>query len=100
MVIQGYYHNIQTDEKREYGEQHLWKLHYNYEIMPIVVEDIIAKGQRHELPVLVQGTKRETTTGNKFYETNRNGAGPHHIRRHPLARGVRHGRLLQRGGSS
>jgi nitroimidazol reductase NimA-like FMN-containing flavoprotein (pyridoxamine 5'-phosphate oxidase superfamily) len=60
VVIQGYYHIIQTGEKREYGELHLWKLHYDYEIVPIVMENIIAKGQRHELPVLVQGTKRET----------------------------------------
>jgi hypothetical protein len=43
IVVQGYYHIIQTGEKREYGELDLRKLHDDYEI---VVENNIAKGPR------------------------------------------------------
>jgi hypothetical protein len=45
-IVQGYYHIIPTGEKREYGELHLRKLHDDYKIM---VENITAKGKRHEL---------------------------------------------------
>jgi hypothetical protein len=59
MIVQGYFHIIQTGEKREYGELHLRKLHDDYEI---VVENNIAKGQRHELPAQAKGTTIETAT--------------------------------------
>jgi hypothetical protein len=59
MVVQGYYHIIQTGEKREYGELHLRKLHDDYHD-EIVVDNNIAKGLRHELPALAQGTTTET----------------------------------------
>jgi hypothetical protein len=48
-VVQGYYHSTETGEKREYGE-----LHYK-----LVVENIMAKGERHELPLAL---KRDATS--------------------------------------
>jgi hypothetical protein len=50
-VAQGCYHSTETGEKREYGELHLRKLHDDYEI---VVENIMAKGERHELPLALK----------------------------------------------
>jgi hypothetical protein len=50
-IVQGYYHIIPTDEKREYGELHLRNLHDNYNI---VVENNTAKGERHDLPLVLE----------------------------------------------
>jgi hypothetical protein len=47
MLVQGFFHIISTGDKKAYGELHLRKLNDDYEI---VVEDYIAKRQRHELP--------------------------------------------------
>jgi hypothetical protein len=57
VIVQGYFHIISTCEKREYGEVHLRKLHDDYEI---VVENTIAKGRRHEVAAMAQGSRIET----------------------------------------
>jgi hypothetical protein len=50
-IVQDYYHIIPTGEKREYGELLLRKLHDDYEIM---MENNIAKGECHELPLVLE----------------------------------------------
>jgi hypothetical protein len=62
MIVPGHYNItcIPTGEKREYGELHLRKRHDDYEI---AVENNIAKGERHDLPLRFMAERDASAPG-------------------------------------